>query len=70
MSSNEENAPLWLSEGLAELYSTFQVDGDEVHIGRPVSSRVFWLRKNSLIPLRDMRMTSDIKTACVRCCCC
>src|SRR5687768_10783699 len=35
--------PLWLNEGIAEYYSTFQTSGDEVHIGRPVAEHVLWL---------------------------
>lgn len=46
--------PVWLNEGLAEYYSTFQTSGDEVHIGRPVAEHVLWLRNEQLIPLRDL----------------
>ncbi|HJQ41354.1 MAG TPA: hypothetical protein VKB93_29795 [Thermoanaerobaculia bacterium] len=46
--------PVWLNEGMAEYYSTFRTDGDEVHIGRPVAEHVMWLRNEQLIPLRDL----------------
>ncbi|HEV8577674.1 MAG TPA: DUF1570 domain-containing protein [Thermoanaerobaculia bacterium] len=43
--------PLWLNEGLAEYYSTFEVSGEEAKIGLPIVEHVAWLRKNPLIPL-------------------
>ena len=43
--------PAWLSEGMAELYSTFDVKKNEVTLGIPVSSHVFLLRENRLMPL-------------------
>lgn len=46
--------PLWLSEGMAEFYSSFKTWGDEVHIGRPIQEHVQWLRRENLIPLREL----------------
>ena len=46
--------PLWLSEGIAELYSTFDVKKNEVTLGVPVSSHVFLLRENKLMPLAGL----------------
>lgn len=46
--------PVWLNEGMAEYYSTFQTSGDDVHIGRPVAEHVMWLRNEQLIPLREL----------------
>jgi tetratricopeptide (TPR) repeat protein len=43
--------PVWLQEGVAELYSTFEVKKNEVTIGSPVSSHVYRLRENKFIPL-------------------
>ncbi|HEY7215253.1 MAG TPA: tetratricopeptide repeat protein [Thermoanaerobaculia bacterium] len=48
------NLPLWLHEGLAEYYSTFEVVGDEAKIGLPLVEHVAWLRKNPLIPLTSL----------------
>jgi tetratricopeptide (TPR) repeat protein len=48
------NLPLWLHEGLAEYYSTFDVTGDEAKIGLPMVEHVAWLRKNPLIPLTSL----------------
>ena len=50
--------PLWLSEGIAEYYSTFRTDRNNVHIGVPVKEHVHWLRNQSLIPLRDLFSTT------------
>ena len=46
--------PLWLNEGLAEYYSTFEAAGDEAKIGLPIVEHVAWLRKNPLIPLTSL----------------
>src|SRR5688572_8730544 len=54
VSNTVGEVPLWLSEGMAEYYSTFRSSGDEVHIGQPVREHVAWLRRQPLIPLRDL----------------
>jgi len=46
--------PLWLNEGLAEYYSTFQGDHNEARIGLPVPEHVFWLRQHTFIPLTTL----------------
>jgi tetratricopeptide (TPR) repeat protein len=46
--------PLWLHEGLAEYYSTFDSRKDEVHLGRHVPEHVHWLREKPLIPLGQL----------------
>ena len=46
--------PAWLSEGVAELYSTFDVKKNEVTLGIPVSSHVFLLRDNRIMPLSGL----------------
>lgn len=45
--------PLWLNEGLAELYSTFEmVDGGrEARIGRPIPDHITLLNNSTLLPL-------------------
>lgn len=49
--NNYASLPLWLNEGLAEYYSTFEVSGNEAKIGLPHAHHILWLRKNALIPL-------------------
>jgi tetratricopeptide (TPR) repeat protein len=52
--NNYGDLPLWLHEGLAEYYSTFQVTRDEARIGLPIAEHVLWLRKNPWIPLAQL----------------
>lgn len=48
--------PLWINEGLAELYSSFEIDKNEVVIGSPLESHVRYLQQNDLkfIPLKNL----------------
>jgi tetratricopeptide (TPR) repeat protein len=46
--------PLWLKEGIAELYSTFDVKKKEVTLGKPISSHVYRLRETQFLPLQDL----------------
>ena len=46
--------PLWLNEGLAEYYSTFEVVGGAAKIGEPIPLHVYWLLRNALIPLPQL----------------
>jgi len=46
--------PLWFSEGLAELYESFTVEGDTVYIGLPIIRHVAVLRRAPLIPLDQL----------------
>ncbi|HWN45136.1 MAG TPA: hypothetical protein VNW71_23125 [Thermoanaerobaculia bacterium] len=52
--NNYASLPLWLNEGLAELYSTFQSSETEAKIGLPIREHVLWLRKNPLIPVPEL----------------
>jgi tetratricopeptide (TPR) repeat protein len=53
---NLRASPLWLNEGLAEYYSTFEVaDGDrKVWLGKPLPERIYSLREGNLFPLRTL----------------
>jgi len=46
--------PLWLREGLAEVYSSFEVQDNKVTLGNPISHHVFLLRDNKFIPLQTL----------------
>jgi tetratricopeptide (TPR) repeat protein len=46
--------PIWLLEGLAELYSSFEVDKNKVTLGAPVSSHVYLLRERKFVPLQTL----------------
>jgi tetratricopeptide (TPR) repeat protein len=47
--------PLWLNEGMAEVYSTFETaGGHSVRIGRPLDHYVRLLEKHPLMPLHEL----------------
>jgi tetratricopeptide (TPR) repeat protein len=47
--------PLWLTEGMADVYSTFETaGGHSVRIGKPMEHYVRLLAKQPLMPLRDL----------------
>jgi hypothetical protein len=47
--------PVWLNEGLAEFYSTFETVGDrEALIGRPVPGHLNRLNQTRLLPLEEL----------------
>ena len=46
--------PLWLNEGLAELYSSFAVRDGVARIGDPIDSYLAWLRDHPLIPIAEL----------------
>ena len=46
--------PLWLSEGLAELYQTFEVVGTTAYIGLPINSHLALLRDRTLIRFPEL----------------
>src|SRR5262245_6907788 len=58
--------PLWLDEGMAEFYSTFRVDDNEVQIGRPVEWHDALLQIEPLqsfallFDAQDSQMSSEI----------
>jgi len=47
--------PMWLKEGMADIYSTFEVIGDRsVRIGQPVPIYLHLLSQQPLLPLREL----------------
>lgn len=46
-----ENLPVWLNEGLAELFSTLRPDGKKVAVGDNIPGRLMEARQNRLINL-------------------
>jgi tetratricopeptide (TPR) repeat protein len=53
-SSTPREWPLWLKEGLAELYSTFDVKDNKVTLGAAIDHHVLLLRENKFIPLQTL----------------
>jgi hypothetical protein len=58
--SNYPSTPLWLQEGLAEIYGTFRIEDDVADVGRPSADNLRVLRSSVLLPLREvLAMTSQ-----------
>ena len=51
---NDNLWPLWLKEGMAEMYSTFQTSGHYVQIGAPIPQHLRALTGQPLLPLADL----------------
>jgi tetratricopeptide (TPR) repeat protein len=51
---NDNIWPLWLKEGMAEVYSNFRISGRGVAIGGPIERHTGWLANQSLMPLHDL----------------
>jgi len=51
---NDEIWPLWLKEGMAEIYSTFITSGNHVEIARPIDRHLETLAGEPLMPLHDL----------------
>jgi tetratricopeptide (TPR) repeat protein len=54
VNDNIPNAPLWLNEGLAELYGSLQFSGNEAFIGTPLYGYIQLLREEQLVPLKTL----------------
>jgi tetratricopeptide (TPR) repeat protein len=54
--NNFRSIPLWLSEGLAEYFSTVRVSKKDARgiVGEPIEARIQNLREHDLIPLREL----------------
>lgn len=60
-SSAGRRLPTWLSEGIAEYYSTFEIGGDakRLWIGRTVASHLRLLRERPLLPLATLLAVNE-----------
>lgn len=52
LNNNIPGAPLWLNEGLAELYGSLQFSGNNAVLGAPIYPFIRFLREDGLIPLK------------------
>ncbi len=52
--NNYPELPLWLNEGLAEYYSTFEVGRGEAKLGLPLETHVAWLRLHPPMPMAKL----------------
>lgn len=57
--TREMNLPTWLDEGLAELFSTFQVIGSTVEYGSPKQSYVDLLNQVALMPMSRLMSVNE-----------
>jgi Flp pilus assembly protein TadD len=46
--------PLWFSEGLAEFYSTFAIEGDSIKVGLPEPTHTELLKDGRFIPMAEL----------------
>jgi TPR repeat protein len=51
LNARDARYPLWLNEGLAELFSTFRIADGKVVLGEPKNQHVAFLQQNALWPL-------------------
>ncbi|HXE43497.1 MAG TPA: hypothetical protein VN516_10760, partial [Candidatus Baltobacteraceae bacterium] len=51
---NDQIWPLWLKEGMAEIYSTFETTGYQIQIARPIAQHLYELKHQSLMPLSEL----------------
>jgi FimV-like protein len=54
LKDNIPGAPLWLNEGLAELYGSLQFSGNEALLGAPIYPYIQLLRGEGLLPLKTL----------------
>ncbi len=60
--NNTPGVPLWFNEGLAVFYSTFDVVGGKVKIGRPETAELQLLREHGRMPIeRLLSVTPDAR---------
>ena len=51
---NVPGAPLWLNEGLAELYEALEFSGNDAIIGQPHPDYLYLLRQREMLPLKTL----------------
>jgi tetratricopeptide (TPR) repeat protein len=51
---NDPLWPLWLKEGMAEVYSTFETTGSQIRIGSPIQHHLRLLAQQPLMPLAEL----------------
>ena len=51
---NDQIWPLWLKEGMAEVYSTFQTSGRMARIAHPIPHHLEALRQKPMLPLNEL----------------
>ena len=54
MSADQARQPAWFTEGIAEMFSTFERKGDHVDWGKPIGSHLGLLRTSGTMPLAEL----------------
>jgi TonB family protein len=54
LNTRDAKFPLWLNEGIAEVFSTFKVENGKVEYGQPIANHVLLLRHHSFLPLPQL----------------
>ena len=52
--NNEKFWPIWLCEGMAEIYGTFELIGFEARVGKPIENHIHYLRQETWMPLKEL----------------
>ena len=52
--NNEQIWPIWLCEGMAEIYGTFELVGYEARVGKRIENHVQVLRSDTWMPLQEL----------------
>ncbi len=55
----EQRPPPWFNEGVAELYSTMQEDGQWLDLGQPIAGWIPELRQGELMPFNELFGVTD-----------
>lgn len=59
MSREPTRHPTWFSEGIAEMLSTFELNGSKVNWAKPIPSHLARLQQNGLLPLKEFLARTD-----------
>lgn len=59
LSTMERSNPVWIEEGMAEVFSTFRVAKNLAEWGHPIPSHVALLRYHGLMPMERLLLTSS-----------
>lgn len=59
MSRDPNRHPTWFAEGIAEMLSTFELNGNKVNWAKPIESHLVQLRKDGLLPLKEFLARTD-----------
>lgn len=59
MSADPSRHPTWFTEGIAEMFATFEQNAGKVNWAKPIDSHLLQLHQNGLLPLKDFLAQTD-----------